>query len=653
TQSQNVTYRPPAYALEFDGTDDYCYSEDFEWSLGGPVTVEFWANISSTQANCVFSVGNKENPNRFCLYLPDENGQAAWDYGDTHRIGGRTIVKDFHPYIGRWTHVALVSEGRQGKFTAIYLNGVQKAVETRQSQGPVILLTGLRFGAWFYHNLFFKGRILEFRIWNRVCAQERIGASMYRTMTGNESGLVGYWPMNEGTGLTVSDLCPDVRHAAIFGATWISGIDTDFPQPPEESLRQKISFDKVLKLDGSKSYVEISNNPALDLVDNFTIEAWFNAEQLGGRLLDKAYGGRDEGFTFDTYSNCIRFINKGAYYSISEMLSINKWYHVAVVFSIKADGFGIYLNGQPATLLDSAESHATPTSQGSTTDLPVRLGSQGDSRASLFRGKIAEVRIWQRALLTEEIQANWQYRLSGYEGDLAGYWPLNEGSGEIAYDGSVNSNHGTIHDAAWEVIGTAGHDEEVIKTPVISPDPLALEPDACYSLQLNGTDAYTDFPNLALYGAGPVSVEFWACLNEQTDDQTDVTIFCFQYGTDNYRFNCRLSGEDRRLVWEYYSGNQSDGPISLDFNPFFNQWVHISLISEGQSGHFSAIYIDGGQTRESRDKSYGPGRTFNNFRIGTSWANDAGYLKGRITDFRIWTRARTLEEIQADFRKRL
>ena len=39
-------------------------------------------------------------------------------------------------------------------------------------------------------------------------------------LKGNEPGLVGYWPLNEGSGNTVQDRSPNANNGTINGATW-------------------------------------------------------------------------------------------------------------------------------------------------------------------------------------------------------------------------------------------------------------------------------------------------------------------------------------------------------------------------------------------------------------------------------------------------
>lgn len=50
-----------------------------------------------------------------------------------------------------------------------------------------------------------KGTMRDVRLWDIARTQHAIYSDMYRTLAGTETGLVSWWPMNEGSGPTVAD----------------------------------------------------------------------------------------------------------------------------------------------------------------------------------------------------------------------------------------------------------------------------------------------------------------------------------------------------------------------------------------------------------------------------------------------------------------
>ncbi|NEQ69738.1 MAG: hypothetical protein F6K21_30455, partial [Symploca sp. SIO2D2] len=212
---------------------------------------------------------------------------------------------------------------------------------------------------------------------------------------------------------------------------------------PEKPTESSSNLSTALTFDGKKDYVDIPPDSVLDLTNDFTIEAWIKPEVLGKRIVDKGLGGKSEGFTFDTHPKNLRFINKGVYLTSRNQLKTKTWQHVAATFKNEADGAKLYINGEE-------ENTATPNQVGSVTKLPVRIASQADALGNLFKGDIAEVRMWNRVRSQEEIKQSMNHRLRGDEEGLVGYWPLNEGSGTAIADKTSNDNPGTLHGGTWK-----------------------------------------------------------------------------------------------------------------------------------------------------------------------------------------------------------
>ncbi len=167
----------------------------------GEITIEWWNYVDSTEVRnaSAFAIGTKDDQNNRCQCTgPWGDKKLYWDYGSLST--GRVFV-DYGPYLGKWTHVALVSNARD--FQAIYLNGQLSAYELRADSATK--LSELCIGQAMNNTNGFKGRMSEFRIWNRVRTQEELQRFM-NSRSEAHPNLVGYWTMNEGSGTTLHGL---------------------------------------------------------------------------------------------------------------------------------------------------------------------------------------------------------------------------------------------------------------------------------------------------------------------------------------------------------------------------------------------------------------------------------------------------------------
>jgi hypothetical protein len=122
--------------------------------------------------------------------------------------------------LNEWHHIAGTYDGQRMK---VYVDGVEKGTQTLKAlRINYVPENDLLIGMYKDDNQTrpFKGKIIEVRLWNRVRSPEELQKDMNRSLQGNEPGLVGYWPLNEGSGTTVSDKTSQGNQGIINGASW-------------------------------------------------------------------------------------------------------------------------------------------------------------------------------------------------------------------------------------------------------------------------------------------------------------------------------------------------------------------------------------------------------------------------------------------------
>ena len=99
-----------------------------------------------------------------------------------------------------WYHVAATYDGNYQK---IYING--SLVKTSADRNAVLPSGTSEYRIGLSTANYFDGIIDEVRIWNAARSADEIAANMERELVGNESNLVAYYKMSNGSGTTLTD----------------------------------------------------------------------------------------------------------------------------------------------------------------------------------------------------------------------------------------------------------------------------------------------------------------------------------------------------------------------------------------------------------------------------------------------------------------
>ena len=200
-------------ALSFDGVDDYVDIADidlFTW------TVEFLVKSSSAPGTAKTS-------------QPINNGDTfafSWDHNNSDFMQAIAFKSGASWYK---TKINITLEGNKLYHIAatydksnlkVLVDGIERGSSSATvdpNQHDNVLRIGAAAGI---AASFFNGIIDDVRIWNVACTQRQIQDNMNKELAGNETGLVGYWKFNEGTGTTAYDSTVNANNGTIYGATW-------------------------------------------------------------------------------------------------------------------------------------------------------------------------------------------------------------------------------------------------------------------------------------------------------------------------------------------------------------------------------------------------------------------------------------------------
>ncbi|MEH2425091.1 MAG: LamG-like jellyroll fold domain-containing protein [Nostoc sp.] len=123
---------------------------------------------------------------------------------------------------GTWYHLAVVFD--MTNTASIYLDGA--LVQTIAGESPASVTTSaLELGRKAEgHGEYFHGQLAEIRIWDYAKTAVQIQVDKSYRLVGNEPHLIGYWPLNEGSGAkTVQDKTSNANHGTIQGnVVWVN-----------------------------------------------------------------------------------------------------------------------------------------------------------------------------------------------------------------------------------------------------------------------------------------------------------------------------------------------------------------------------------------------------------------------------------------------
>jgi hypothetical protein len=559
------------YALELDGADDYVsLGNPASLQLEGAITIEAWVKVQATDGRREIVAHGAGG-----VYLRIQDGQYQIGVGDQY-ASYKIPEKD----LDDWIHLAGAYDGKQGAWL-LFHNG-SKVSHQSAPTGAMTVKEDWAIGRSF------TGQINNVRLWNVARTEEELWQDMHHRLAGGEPGLVGDWPLDEGSGDRVRDRACENHGQFHVGYS--------------------------LALDGKDDYVRI---PPMNLgeYDTMSIEAWVKPGDIRTNRYYEIIRQQDAGpkpdwlLSFQENGAILSFglFAGGSYQELDVPIqptdyTDGRWHHIAATY-----------DGQVQRLYRDGRMIGSNLRTGKIRFSPKATHSIGswNGTSEFFKGQIGQVCLWKVARTPGDVQQDMSNYLTGGEPGLAAYWPLDEGTGDV------------IHDRA-----SGHHDGQ-----------LCLG----YTLQLDGLDDYVALPPMDPDYANGFTVEAWVryrsfewrsrIIDFGNEALQDMIIFANQETTSD-------------LVFQVYR----DGAWSLITAPGVLEtgtWMHLAATVDRYGN--AALYKNGkllvtGTLRVPRTV-----RRTQNYIGRSNWAQD-GYFDGGIGDVRVWNVARTQEEIQQDMR---
>ena len=197
-----------------------------------------------------------------------------------------------------------------------------------------------------------------------------------------------------------------------------------------------------LQFDGDKVYAEVKDNSVLDLTGPLTLAAWIKFEPGGTenpRIISKGWEVRT-GYellligTGDRRRFQLAAQGIGRFDSQSQMPA-GTWGHIAATYD--GSTVTLFLNG-------TIDAKHKATGKVAVNDYVLNFGRNSQNFSDRYKGQIAEIRMWSRALSLEEIRQNLMTTHKSTS-DLVGLWDFRQyTNAQIVPDISGHGNHARI-----------------------------------------------------------------------------------------------------------------------------------------------------------------------------------------------------------------
>ena len=390
----------PGTTILLDGTSGYVATPDGINLEDKSFSFEAWLKKPEDATGTVLSLGNANagsfswnfTADEVVITIDDQVFSVANDLDD-----------------GNWHHWSITYNNYTGVLNLIGDSDLmlEADADPLTTSGPLYI--GKRN---FTDDNHLNANIYDFRVWQRAVTIMEVIENMNIALTGNEPGLTGYWPMNEGEGNLLQDVARS-RHA------------TSFAQWELQPTGNAYAFNGI-----DQALVMSTGNIPLANYNDITLEMWFKTTPSSGNQYLFSNGNTETASephkTINIYLNEMGQAvveTKSSTVTSIDSYDDDNWHHLA--FVINRRGY--------ATLFLNAEQVASITAPaaGALESAFTYLGARGymDNSSQhvldgFFSGTMDEVRIWNVARRQKHIELYKNHRLDGEETGLMAYIPF-------------------------------------------------------------------------------------------------------------------------------------------------------------------------------------------------------------------------------------
>ena len=603
--------------LTFNGSDQYLESDLVTASVDN-ITMEAWVNWEGQSGSVGILYHGFSASSGYGIML---SASASPSQSITIICGGKGYATSSTQLpINSWHHIATLRDNGTWK---LYLDGVEKTL-TNTGVVPNIPTNILDIASLSDGTQLFKGSIDEIRMWDIARSQNEIQTS-YDPLIGDESGLIGYWRLDEGSGTSAADASGNDKTAQLINTPDWRNSSAPLDDPILAFSSNLLNFGYTAVDNDSSRMISIINN--------------------GGSILN---------------INSIS-IDNGAFTLTPQTATIFEDEVFTVTFS--PDSLGEYSGnmivnhnaaGSPDTISLIGTSLQEPTVPASNilvsnlnkTSLDVSWSNGNGLKRAVFMANAKQTIIKPTDFNT--YVANLEYG-SGSQIGSSGWYCIYNGTGSAVSMTGLSEN--TAYDMIiYEYNGSEGWENYNIDVSSNNSKLVLTLSDISMgsgkALAFDGQNDCVSIPGAlsdSLAGGTAITIEFWFKGNvfqSPVRIQSDQGYIVAGWGENNPTYIISTDGGTLEGISPGSESTIEDG-----------NWHHCAMVWQKNTVNGFNAYLDGKivSSRTSADVDLPP---FSNAvgYLGSYLGTDE-YINGTLDEVRIWNVARSAEEIRQNMCK--
>ena len=450
--------------------------------LSGDFTIEGWIKIENAPSNSSQFIVTKWDYGTpdylsYALYYNDTSGTKTITIEITQ--DGTSATRDRVSWTqtltpGIWYHIAATCDISNAVATEfeLYVNGKSvgngSVVDSYNASSIYNGAARFSLSAQFSDDTpdsFFDGKLDNMRVWSDVRTASEIETNFQKETPADTTNLVGHWKLNN-----------DYTDASGNGNTLTASGSPVFATDPAFTEEETYSI-SLVQASSQHLYITDANQVGLDILGDITIAAWIKLTDVDDTydIVSKySASNSHQGYVFKYYGPDNQLIfqhsNNGTTDEqnvVTQALSADTWYHVAVTWDASESRAKFYLNGSQ---IGTDQVGSQTSIFNSSANFAIGAIYVSFSPTQFYNGLIDEVQVFNVVRTGTEIANAMNDIIDPDTTGLQGYWRFENNFADLTDNNNwLTPGNSPVFSTDVPVFGSPSSSVSPSVSPSISP----------------------------------------------------------------------------------------------------------------------------------------------------------------------------------------